>query len=307
MDGLFLAFSNSLVALAICMAAGYICRKTNLISDKHTPGMTNILVRVATPCTMFMALMRDFSRTLLFESLATIAITGVIYIGGGYLGLLVAKLMKASPGERQNWQFGVAFGNVGFMGLPIIYAVFGADGLIYVAMALTAFNILTFTVGQRMFDNAPKEISFKTLIVRNPAIPAIFIGFIFFVTGLRLPAAVEGGISLIAGITSPMSMILLGVVLARQSLKDAFTDVRVLPAVAARLLVMPVATFFALRWILPNPLMFSVIVTLMAMPPAVLTAIFAEQFDADAFTSAKFIVVGTLLCVVTVPVISLLL
>ncbi|MCL1788224.1 MAG: AEC family transporter, partial [Defluviitaleaceae bacterium] len=74
-----------------------------------------------------------------------------------------------------------------------------------------------------------------------------------------------------------------------------------------RLLVVPIAVFFILRWFLPNPLMFSVIVTLMAMPPAVLTVIFAEQFDADAFTSAKFIVVGTLLCVVTVPVISLLL
>jgi len=307
MDGLFIAFSNSLIALAICMTVGYVCRKMNLISDTHTTGMTNLLVRVATPATMFMALMRDFSRTLLLESLATIAITGAIYIIGGYLGLGVAKLMKASPGERQNWQFGVAFGNVGFMGLPITYAVFGPDGLIYVAMALTAFNILTFIVGQRMFDNAPKEMSFKVLIVRNPAIPAIFAGFIFFVTGWRLPVAIEGGISLIGGITSPMSMILLGVILARQSLKDAFTDLRSLPPVAIKLLAMPLITFLALRWIIPNPLMFSVIVTLMAMPPAVLTAIFAEQFNADAFTSAKFVVVGTILCVVTVPVIALFL
>jgi predicted permease len=307
MDGLFFAFSNSLVALAICMTAGYICRKTNLIRDSHTTGMTNLLVRVATPCTMFMALMQPFSRALLFESLATVLITSVIFLLGGLLGLVVAKLMKASPGERQNWQFGVAFGNVGFMGIPVIMAVFGAEGLIYVAMALTSFNLLTFTVGMRMFDNAPKGFGAKEILLRNPAIPAVFFGFFFFVTGLRLPQAIEGGIYLIGGVTSPLSMILLGVILARQRLRDAFTDIRLLPPIGIKLIVIPLITFFALRPILPNTLMFSVIVTLMAMPPAVLTAIFAEQFNGDSFTSAKFVVVGTILCVITVPLIALLL
>jgi len=308
MDGLFLAFTNSLTALAICMAVGYACRKFGLINDTHTVGMTNILVRVATPATMFMALYRsEFSRALLLECLATIAITSVIYILGSFLGLLIAKIMKASPGERQNWQFGVAFGNVGFMGIPIITAVFGYEGLIYVAMALTAFNVLTFTIGMRMYDNAPRDFSFKGLLVRNPAIPAVIVGSIFFVSGMRVPYAIEGGVSLIGGITSPLSMILLGVILARQSLVKAFTDVRMLPAIGAKLIIMPLAVLPVLAWLVPNPIMFYVIVTLMAMPPAALTAIFAEQFDADSFTAAKFVVVGTILCAITVPLISLLL
>ncbi|MCL2287113.1 MAG: AEC family transporter [Firmicutes bacterium] len=307
MDGLFIAFSNSLVALAICMAVGYICRKTNMISDTHTVGMTNLLVRITMPATMFLSLYRsEFSRALLLECLATVIITGVFFVLGGYLGLLIAKIMKASPEERQNWQFGVAFGNIGFMGIPIITVVFGYEGLIYVAMALTAFNILTFTIGMRMFDNAPRDFSFKNIILRNPAISAVIVGFTFFVTGWALPDAIEGGITLIGGITSPMSMILLGVILARQSLKSAFTDVRLLPPIAVKLLLIPLVAFFALRWIIPNPLMFSVIITLMAMPPAALTAIFAEQFNANAFTSAKFVVVGTILCIITVPVIALL-
>lgn len=307
MDNLFIAFTNSLTALAICMALGYICRKTNLITDAHTPGMTNLLVRVATPCTVFMALMRPFSRTLLLESIATIGITSTIFVLGGFLGLAVTKIMKATPGERQSWQFGVAYGNVGFMGIPVVTAVFGHEGLIYVAMALASFNVLTFTVGIRMFDNAPKDFSFKNLLLRNPAIPAVFIGFIFFITGFRLPYAVEGGITLIGGITTPMSMILLGVILARQSLKKAFTDARLLLPLAAKLIVMPLVSLGALYFIIPNPLMLNVIVILMAMPPAAVTAIFAEQHNADAFTAAKFVVVGTILCAITVPIFSLLL
>ena len=143
--------------------------------------------------------------------------------------------------------------------------------------------------------------------MRNPAIPAVFIGLIFFVSGLRFPYAVESGISLIGGITAPISMILLGVILARQRIKDAFTDARLLVPVAAKLLVVPIMTFLMLNFIIQNTLMLGVIVTLMAMPPAVLTVIFAEQFDADGFSAAKFIVVGTMLCAVTVPLVSLLL
>jgi len=307
MNDLFIAFSNSLTALALCLAVGFICRKTGMLNDEHTTGLTNLLVRVAMPCTVFMALMRPFSRTLLWESIATFVISGIIYILSGFAGLWLVKAMKSPAGERQGLRFGIAFGNVAFMGIPVVTAVFGYEGLIYVSMAMASFNIIAFTYGIRMFDNAPREISIKSLIKRNPALPATWIGSIFFVTELRLPEALEGGISLIGGLTTPVSMILLGVILAKQSLKNAFKAARLFLPVAVKLVAIPLITWLALRWVICNPLMLNVIVTLMAMPPGVLTAIFAEQYDADSFGAAKFVVLGTILCVITVPLLSLLL
>lgn len=307
MNDLFIAFSNSFTALALCMAVGFICRKTGMLNDEHTTGLTNLLVRVAMPCTVFMALMRPFSRTLLFESMATFVISGVIYILSGFIGLWLVKLMKSPPGERQSLQFGIAFGNIAFMGIPVVTAVFGYEGLIYVSMAMASFNIIAFSWGVLMFDNAPRKINFLGLIKRNPVLPFTVIGFIFFVTELRLPQALEGGISLIGGLTTPVSMILLGVILAKQSLKNAFKTARLFLPVTVKLILIPLATWLVLRPVIHNPLMLNVIVTLMAMPPGVLTAIFAEQYDADSFGAAKFVVLGTILCVVTVPILSLLL
>jgi len=307
MNDLFIAFSGSLTALALCMAVGYICRKTGMLNEIHTVGLSNLLVRVALPCTVFMALMRPFTRTLLWESLATFVITGIVYILSGYLGLWLTRLMKFQKGERQGIQFGIAFGNVAFIGIPVVLAVFGPEGIIYVSMAMASFNILAFTYGLRMFENAPKEINLKSLAMRNPALPATAIGFVFFVSGLRLPGVLEDGITLIGGMTTPVSMILLGIFLAKQSFRNLFKDVRLMVPVAFKLILIPLVTWFALRWVVPNPLMFSVIVALMAMPPGALTAIFAEQYDADSFAAAKFVVLGTILCVITVPIISLLL
>ena len=307
MNDLFIAFSNSLTALALCMVVGFICRKTGMLNDEHTTGLSNLMVRVAMPCTVFMALMRPFSRTLLLESIATFVISGVVYILSGFIGLWIVKAMKVPPGERQGLRFGIAFGNVAFMGIPVVTAVFGYEGLIYVSMAIASFNIIAFTYGIRMFDNAPRKINIKDLIKRNPVLPATLIGFVFFVTGARLPQAVEGGVSLIGGLTTPVSMILLGVILAKQSLKNAFKAARIFLPVAIKLIAVPLMTWFVLRWFIHNTLMLNVIVTLMAMPPGVLTAILAEQYDADSYSAAKFVVLGTILCVITVPVLSLIL
>jgi len=308
MNGLFLTFTNSLIALALCIAVGFFCRRRQLFNDTHTAGMLSLLVKVAMPCAVFMSLMRPFSTALLLESVATFFITGAIFLAGGVLGLGVARVMKASLQERQSWRFGLTFGNVGFMGIPVITAVFGYEGLFYVAMALASFNLITFTIGVKIFDTeGTSKTSPLQVIIKNPALAGTIIGFIFFLTGFRLPAPIESGVALIADLNSPLSMILIGALLAKEPLKETFTDLRVLPPNAVKLIVIPIASLFALRWFLPNPIMLGTIVTLMAMPPAANTAIFAEQFGGDSVAATRLVIVGTLLCVVTVPLISLLL
>jgi len=277
-----------------------------MINDTHTSGIAALLLNVAMPASVFMSLMRPFSSELLMESLATFFITGVVYALGAVLGFLTAKLFKVEQGVRKCWTFGVAFGNVGFMGLPVIGAVFGPEGLFYVAMALAAFNLHSFTWGVWIFDKSG-VLGPLQVIIKNPALGATIVGFVFFLTGIRLPAALEGGVSLIAGMTSPISMILIGAILAKQPLKDTIMDLKTLPPVAVKLLVLPLLTLLIFRWFIPNPLMLGVIVTLMAMPTAAAIAIFTEQFNGDSVTAAKLVVVGTLICVITVPLISLLL
>jgi len=279
-----------------------------MLNDTHTAGMSELLIKVAMPCTVFISLMRPFSTALLLEGVATLFITTFMFLFGGVLAIILARMLKSDVKEARVWRFGLTFGNVGFMGIPVVYAVFGYEGLFYVAMAMVTFNLLSFTIGIRIFcDDDDARPGLWTLFKSNPALSATIVGFVFFLTGIRLPAPFEGGVSLIAGMTSPISMILIGAILAKQSLKDAILDLRVLPPNAVKLVIIPLLTLLALRWVVPNPLMLGTIVTMMAMPPAAATAIFAKQFGGDDVGAARLVVVGTVICVVTVPVISLLL
>jgi len=310
MNGLFIAFSNSLTALALCIAIGFFCRRRQIINDAHTEGLTKILVKAAMPSAVFMSLMRPFSTALLLESMATFFITGAIFLIGGVLGIGVARMMKASIEERKSWRFGLMFGNIGFMGIPIVTAVFGYEGLFYVAMALASFNLITFTIGIKIFDTeGVMKMHPLQVLKNNPALVCTIIGFVFFLTGLRLPTPIEDGVSLIAGMNSPLSMILIGALMAKYPLKDTFTDIRVLPPNVVKLVLIPLASLLVLRPFIQNPVMLGVIITLMAMPPAANTAIFAEEFGSggDSMSATRLVIVGTLLCVITVPLISLLL
>ena len=305
---MFMTVVNSLIVLAICMLAGYIGRKTHILTDELNSGLSTILVKLALPALIFSSMIRPFSRTLLLESLATLILSAVVYLSGYFIGMGLARLMKAGEDEKRVWQFSLIFANVGYMGFPVMQAVFGYEALIYTSMANVSFNVLAFSIGVYLFkrDISSIRASIKPLLL-NPALVAIYIGFVFFVTGFRLPAAVHEGIQTVGDLTVPLAMMLVGAILAKSKLFSLVSDPRVLPIIFLRLLGIPIATLFILRPFIHNHLMLSVIVMLAAMPVAALTVIFAEQYKGDTALASKLVALSSFLCMLTIPLISLLL
>jgi len=307
---MFFIFVNNLTTLAVCMLVGYIGRKCGIFTDVNNAALSTTLVKVTLPCTVFISMMRPFSPTLLIESLATLLLSAVVYLSGYVLGALLARVMKASHSEKRVWQFSLVFANVGYMGFPITQAVFGYEGLIYTSMANVSFNVLAFSLGVYLFKSGDDRENVKAnikSIVLNPALVATYIGFVFFVTGLRLPGVIEDGVGLVGSMTTPLSMILVGSILAKNKLRLLVGDPRVLPVIFLRLLGIPVASFFVLRLFISNPVMLGVVVILAAMPAAALTVIFAEQYKGDTALASKLVALSSALCLLSIPVISLLL
>ena len=298
---------GSLTALAICMAAGFVGRKIGILTDTVNAGLSGVLVKIALPCMVFVSMMRPFSRELLFESLATLFITGIVYVAGCFTGLLLARMFGASEGEKRVWQFSLTFANVAYMGFPVTYALYGYEGMIYTTMATAAFNILVFSLGVYLFKKnagADAKVNLKPLIL-NPALVAIYIGFLFFVMEWRLPENIEHGIGLVGNMSIPLSMMLVGSILAKNRLSTLFDDIKIVPVFIMRLFGLPLVTFFILRMFLQNNVMLEVIVLLVAMPPAAITVIFAEQYNGDTAVASKLVALSSVLCLISIPIISL--
>jgi len=308
-NAMFVSLVSGLAALAVCIAAGYASRKAKILTDELNAGMSTVLVKVTLPCMVFISMMRPFSQTLLMESLATLLLTMVIYVSGHVIGMGLARLMGATPDEKQVWQFALVFANVGYMGFPIVQAVYGSEGMMYATMANVTFNILAFSLGVYLFKRdttGTVKVNLKAIAL-NPALIATYIGFIFFITGFRLPSVFQDGVALVGDMTIPLSMILVGSILAKSRPLTLVNDPRVLPVIFIRLLGIPLVSFFILRLFIHNPVMLGVIVILAGMPVAALTVIFAEQYKGNTVVASKLVALSSILCLLSIPLLSLVL
>jgi len=305
----FITFVGSLIALAICIAIGYTGRKTGILTDPLNAGMSSVMIKITLPCTIFVSMMRPFTSELLLESLATLFITAVVFLFGYVVGMALARIMRISDGEKRVWQFALVFPNVAYMGFPVIQALYGHYGMVYTAMANVSFQVLAFSLGVYLFNKKSDSDVKANLraIAYNPALIVTGIAFIFFVTGFRLPAPIFEGVRLVGDMTVPLSMLLVGSILAKSRVIELVSDPKVLPVVFMRLVGIPLITFSILRLFIHNPVMLGVIVVLSAMPAAALTVIFAEQYKGDTAVASRLVAISSFLCLFTIPLISLLL
>ena len=115
----------------------------------------------------------------------------------------------------------LVFTNLAFMGIPIIQAFYGAQGVAMLSMFLLVFNFLVFTYGV-MLVSGNGSINLRQLV--NPGVVSALIALLFGLTGWRLPSPVESALSSIGSINTPMAMMVIGSSLAHSDIRAAFSN-----------------------------------------------------------------------------------
>jgi predicted permease len=316
---MFWAFGGSLITLVVCLLFGYIGRKVRIINDEADSTISILLVNIALPSLVLTSMLHNpFSFELLQNSLIVLAVMTVIFLAGYFLGVVFSKIMRISCGKKYIWQFSLAFPNVIYLGFPITQAVFGQEALIYTSMAAVVFNILVFTLGLQLIrasgdakeqtENgcSKTKVRLKQVLLTPPLV-AVYIGFLFFLTGFRPPLPILDGIGMIGNMTTPLAMLVVGSVLAKVRLFSLFTDLKVYPFVFLRLLAIPLLAFLALCSFIDEPIMLGTIVTMAAMPTAAITVIFAKKYKGDVDGAIKMVTLTNIFSLASIPIISLFL
>jgi predicted permease len=296
------------------MALGYLLRKLGLLKEEAISGLTTLLIKAALPCSVFMALMREFSSVILVESLTVLVFSMTVNFLGFAMSIPLGHFLKGTPKEKAIWSYIMAFSNVGFIGFPLMNTVFGGDGLIFTSMSNVSFNLMAFTLGVWIFTHGKgdgkgeqKSLGKKFLsIFLNPSLVTTLAGFIFFLFQLRLPKVLENGVSLMAGMTSPLSMVAVGAVLARSKLSSIFSGWKHYVVLAFRLGVIPLTAFAIASPFISNPPALGAVVILSGTPAASLTVVFAEEYGGDTDLGSRIIFISTILSLLTVPLLSFL-
>lgn len=306
----FIASLNQTLVLFLLILVGYIARRLDVFDDILNKGISNLVLYITLPALIIKSMQFEFSKDLLIKSGQILLISVLFYAVAIILSYIIVRLLKTSGIQKDVFQFMLIFSNVGYMGHPVVYAIYGELGVFYAAIMNITFNLLLWTVGiyviTRNSGKTHGSINYKE-VLRNPGIIAVFIGFAFFLFSIKLPRFIFDTLDMLGNATTPLSMMVIGAILGDIAIREIFNDYKILWISIARLIVIPGVIMSILMIMKFNGLLLGVPVIIAAMPAAANTAVFATLYDSDYYLASKGVFVTTFLSIITIPLFTLIL
>lgn len=299
----------AVLVLLLCAVPGFIFVKKKMVSEDCIPGFSKVLLFFCSPC---LSIYTFKSAKLSTEQLVDIGIFALLAIAIHAIMLLGSYLILRKRYENAIYRIitiATSCANCAFFGIPIIEALMGeraADIMIYTTVYAVVLNVVCWTVGSAIISGDTKYITPKKVFV-NPAMIGGLIGFALFVLEVPIQDDLFNMITIAGKMCSPLSMIIMGMRLATVDLKAMFTNVKNYIAIAAKGFVMPLVSF-ALVYFLPVSadikMAFFIIC---ACPVASVVLNFSEMLGEGQREAAGLVLLGTILSIVTLPIMMLML
>ena len=232
-------------------------------------------------------------------------LTGMLYSAVGAVALLFLSILIARFFFKQDAivAFAGAFSNPGFFGVPLIVASLGQGAVFYVACFIAFLNIGQWTYGVSILNGQPirQGLALKKLI-RAPFIIAILIGLFLFLTQIKLPSVMNGCLSTVAGINTPLSMFTVGVYLAQTDVLGMFRKKQVYFVSLVRLILIPFISLLLLS-LLPETWhdMKLALLLAAACPVGANVAVYAQLHGKDYPYAVETLVLSTLFSMLSIP------
>lgn len=292
---------NQVIILFLTMVIGFVAKKRDIINNETTKKLSELLLRITLPAMIIFSYNQEFSKDLLTKGGIMLIYSVSIHI----LGILLGNILYWKyPDDIKNvLKYVTIYSNCGYMGLPVLEALYGQTGIFYASIYVTIFNIFTWTNGVMIFTGEKDIKTMKKALV-NPGIIAVFIGLFIFIFSIKLPYPVLKTLEMFGTMTTPLSMLIIGALIANMDFKKLFSGFALYYVTAIRLIVLPLIVLIVLRILgITDVVLLGTCVTTAAMPAAANTAIFAERYNGNSGLASRIVAFSTIASMITIPII----
>ena len=165
------------IIMLILIMVGVLCFKAHIISRESNKDLSKLVLQVVNPAVIFMSYQTDYKSELVRNLLLTFALSV------GSMAILIAAayifIRKKEDRETEIERFSAIYSNCGFMGIPLMNALFGMEGVFYLTAYITVFNIIVWTHGIILISGE-KDIKKVIKVFYSPTIISIVLGIICF-------------------------------------------------------------------------------------------------------------------------------
>ena len=314
---IFVIIQQMLVLLAM-MLIGVFVYKKNWIGAQGEGNISKLVVNVLNPFLVVSGVLGDTDAISRDKIVGNLQLVILYYVIAIVFGVLLAWLLHPPKHLRSIYTLMATFSNLGFMGIPVARSLYGSEGVVYVSFYILIYNVIVYTYGMSLARRAAREkngldtaggsdiaTSLKRIV--NPGVVAALLALVIFAAGIKIPAPVVSLCNYMGDATIPLSMMMIGVSIAKADLRSYIKDVRMYLFIVLRMVALPIFIALAMKNLGFDAVVFGVFIIELAMPIGSIIGLFAKECGADDAYCMKGTVLSTLASIFTIPIVGLFL
>lgn len=290
---------SQMAILFIFIAVGYAFGKLKLIPDNASKTLSKLELYILLPAYTFDTMSSNLTTDRLSKEYPLIIASLVIVIVTFGLSLVLARLFSDNPDTRAIYSYAFTIPNTGYIGYPLISAIFGEAVLLDYMVFCIPLNIFIYTVGIYML-NPRHELKLSKLI--NPVLISVLIGGLVGLLNIPIPAVVGGVITNAKNCMGPIAMLLTGMVLAKSPIKEMLSSPKMYVAALIRLIGIPAVAGLIMYLIKLDGYIATLSCCMLCLPMGLNNIVFPEAFGGDSKTGAQSCFVSNVVSLLTVPI-----
>ena len=296
----------TLVALVV---VGYVAGKLGYLGGDFDRQLSSVVINITCPALILSSAMTGElpDRRYILPLLLISTLTYILLAAAGFW---LPRLLTKRRDDEGAIGFALMFGNVGFMGYPVVASIFGPEAVFYAAVLNVVNTFAVFTLGTILItgkNEVEGERFQKKVLYSTPMLAAYLTMAIVALEIDNIPAVVSQPLSMLGAITVPAALLIIGSSMSHLSLRTMLGNRTVYATTLLRLVLMPVGVHYLMRLVGFDPFVVNINTLVIAMPVATYGTILCLKYKKDTTMITEVTFVTTLLAMVSIPLLVTLL
>lgn len=235
------AIVTQMIILFILVVVGYVISKKKMMDAEFDRKLSVFVINIACPSLILSSVMGDTlpDKHLILPLLIVGFATYVVLIGAGFL---LPRYLPVKVSDRGIYSFMLAFGNVGFIGYPIVASIFGASAVFYASILNFPSTLLIFVFGTLFISGDQGKMKFKWETLYCPAMIASYLSILIVATGWIPPKVISTPFTLLGNMTVPSALLIIGSSIAQIPIRRMLGTSSIYITAALRLFIVPLSS-----------------------------------------------------------------
>jgi predicted permease len=297
-----------MLTLFALVVVGYVAGKLGYLGGEFDRQLSRLVINITCPALILSSAMtgtlpdRRFILPLLLISVITYALlTGV--------AILLPRYLTEKKTDEGSIGFALMFGNVGFMGYPVVASIFGHEAVFYAAVLNVVNTFAVFTIGTVLItgksDVEGKHFQ-KKVLYSTPMLAAYLTMAIVALEIGNIPEAISQPLTMLGDITVPAALLIIGSSMSNLPLRSLLGNSTVYVTTLFRLVLLPIGIHFLMNALGFSPLVVNINTLVIAMPVATYGTILCLRHEKDTTLMTEVTFITTLFSMLTIPALTLL-